>query len=142
MAALGLSVAIPFSKPKALKLGPELLSNGGFGSDTVWTKGTGWSISGGSGVRAFDAASGFISQPATFVAGRSYVVTWTLKTFVSGVFAVRFTGGTTRTGPLRSSVATYSELLLANTGNVSFEIIAGGGGEGSIDNISLREVLS
>lgn len=31
----------------ALDRGPELVVNGNFASDTAWTKGTGWSISGG-----------------------------------------------------------------------------------------------
>lgn len=127
--------------PLGLRLGPELLLNGGFDTDTVWTKGTGWSITGGIGARAFNVASGSISQPVAFIAGRNYLVTWTLQGFVSGIFAPRFSGGTVRTGTVRSANGTYTEILLANTGNVTFEVIAGGGAEGNIDNVSVREVL-
>lgn len=127
--------------PLGLRLGPELLLNGTFDTDTVWTKGTGWSIAAGVGARAFDVSSGSISQSVAFVSGRSYQVTFTLLGYVSGIFAARFTGGTTRTGTTRSANGTYTQILLANTGNNMFEIIAGGSAEGSIDDVSCREVL-
>jgi hypothetical protein len=143
MPCLGLGLSIAARRPLLAGdgLGIELISNGGFDSDTVWTKGAGWSIAGGVGARAFNVSSGVISQPVSFVAGRSYSVTWTLLGFVSGVFAPRFQGGTVRTGTTRSANGRYTEVLLANAGNVTFEIIGGGGAEGNVDNVSVREVL-
>jgi len=40
-------VGLMLDKSKGLVLGPELVTNGTFDTDTGWTKGTGWSISGG-----------------------------------------------------------------------------------------------
>jgi len=74
------------------------------------------------------------------VAGATYRVEFTVLNYVSGLFAVRFTGGTTRTGTTRTANGTYSQDLVANTGNVNFEIIAGGGTQGDIDNVSMRRM--
>lgn len=43
----GDAVALQLDKSQGLTLGPELVTNGGFDTDTDWAKETGWTISGG-----------------------------------------------------------------------------------------------
>lgn len=121
--------------------GPELVLNGDFASDTVWTKGAGFSIAGGRASRIVDASTSMLSQPVAFVAGRSYRVVFTVLNFVSGQFLPRFVGGTTRSGTLRTANGTYTETLLANAGNITFQFFASGATLADIDDVSIREVL-
>lgn len=121
--------------------GPEKIINGKFATDTGWAKGIGWVISGAVAVRAADASSAGLSQATTFIGGAEYQVTFTLSGFTAGMFAVQFTGGTTRSGTSRTANGTYTETLLANAGNNSFRIFAGSLAAGSVGNISVREVV-
>lgn len=143
MACLSLGLTSPSSRPLLAGdgLGANLLTNGTFDTDTVWTKGAGWTIAGGVAVRVPDASSSGLSQAAAFVAGRTYRVTFTVSGFAAGLFAAQFTGGTTRNGTSRMANGTYTEDLVANTGNNSFRIFASNVTSGVIDSVSVREVL-
>lgn len=144
MPCLGLGLAIPAYRPilpAGDGFGPELILNGGFDSDTVWTKGAGFTIALGRASRVPDASSSGLSQPIAFVAGRSYRVVFTVSNYAAGLFAAQFTGGTTRNGTSRTANGTYTETLLANTGNISFRIFASNVTQGDLDSISVREVL-
>ncbi len=121
--------------------GPEKILNGGFASDTVWTKGLGWTIALGVASRAADPSSAGLSQPIAFAAGSRYIVTYTVIGYLSGLFVAQFTGGSARSGTSRTADGTYTETLLANTGNNSFRIFAGSLAVGSIDNVSVREIM-
>src|SRR3990167_2939247 len=59
----------------------ELVSNGGFGSDTVWTKNT-WTIA--AGVATATAISTALTQSINIQPGTRYVVTFTVATFTGG----------------------------------------------------------
>ena len=121
--------------------GPEMIVNGDFATDTVWTKGAGFSIAGGRAIRIVDASTSGLSQPVAFVAGRSYQLVFTVLNFVSGQFLPRFTGGTNRNGSLRTANGTYTETLLANAGNITIQFFASATTLADIDNVSIREVL-
>lgn len=95
----------------------DLVSNGTFASDTVWTKGTGWTIA--AGVATSDASqagnSDLEQTPAgtsALVEGKAYLVTYTL-TRSAGTIAPLL-GGTA--GTTRSSAATFSETIIAGSG--------------------------
>ena len=143
MPCLGLGLSIAARRPLLAGdgLGAELITNGGFDTDTVWTKGAGWSIAVGKGFRIPDASSSAISQSVAFVAGRTYRVTFTVSGYAAGLVAPQFTGGTTRSGSSRTANGTYTEDLLANTGNATFRIFASSVTDAQIDNVSIREVL-
>lgn len=121
--------------------GPEMVLNGDFATDTIWTKGVGFVIAGGRASRIPDASSSGLSQPLSFIAGRSYRVTFTVLNFVSGQFLPRFTGGTMRSGTLRTANGTFTETLVANTGNTTLQFFASGVTQADIDDVSVCEVL-
>lgn len=124
------------------RVGPNLVVNGAFDSDTSWTKGGGWTISGGKAVRSPSAFGSVLSQPISVTAEKSYVVTYTLADRVAGSPNVAFAGGTVVNGPPRAANGTYSDTLLALPGNNALWIVTGDNTSSlSIDNIEVREVL-
>jgi len=118
-----------------MKPSPELITNGGFDTDTVWTKGTGWVISGG--VASSPDALGNLSQTAVLVPGRRYRVTFTVLNYVDG--STRFRLGTTATNAtLRTANGTYVEDGTAD--GTTFQIVTTSTGTYDIDNVSVKEV--
>lgn len=115
----------------------ELVTNGDFASDTVWTKEAGWTISGGVASQAGDASARGISEPITLVAGRAYAVTYTVTRTAGSVYPM-FTGGSTVWGVTRSASGTYTDTIVASAGNATLRIEAAAGFIGSIDNISVK----
>ena len=81
-------------------LGSELVTNGGFATDTDWTKGTGWTIGSGVATKTAGTAS-VLSQAISLTAGKTYFVTYQI-TRTAGSVTARFTGGTTVSGTARS----------------------------------------
>lgn len=118
-----------------------LVTNGTFDADTDWTKGTGWTISGGVASSAGGTNLASIQQSYPFIAGRTYAINYTVSSYVSGTFLVQISGGGQLLGGQRTANGTYSENFLMPTNLTSFEIVAGGGSGavGSIDNVSLFE---
>jgi hypothetical protein len=113
------------------------ISNSDFATDTLWTKGTGWSI--GSGVATKVAGtSSSLSQtvPTALTANATYQLTYTL-TRSAGSITPRLTGGTTVTGTTRSASGTYTETITAVSGNVTFEFLADASFAGTVDNVYL-----
>jgi hypothetical protein len=116
-----------------------IITNGTFDTDTIWTKGTGWTI--GSGVATFAAtgSSSNLDQAATLLVGQSYLLTYTL-TQSAGNFNTSLSGGTPVTGPNRTSSGTYVEVLTAVSGNNNLRITAGSTFAGTIDNVTLQPI--
>ena len=136
----GQSVALMLDKSRGLTLGPELVTNGGFDSDTAWTKGTGWTISGGAASANISAGTS-LDQSLTTTINKTYQVTFTISNYISGGIRARFTGSANISGAVRSAVGTYTELFLATATNNIFRMVDGGAGfVGAIDNISVREL--
>lgn len=106
--------------------------NGTFDADTAWTKGSGWSISGGvadhSGI-----IPGYLEQAQALVAGGVYLVEFTLSG--AGSITPGFSGGTDVDGTTRSSAGTYQQQLTAVAGNNTLRFL--GGGDVGIDNVSI-----
>ena len=121
--------------------GPELVVNGGFGSDSDWTKGTGWSIAGGKAQRSNTGSTTYLSQSVSFVAGKTYAVSYNLtRTSASGGFTVQFIGGTTSNGSFQNSSGLKTEFITANSGNVTLRLQGSSPFAGTIDNVSVREM--
>jgi hypothetical protein len=134
-------VGLMLDRSRGLVLGPELVANGSFTTDSDWTKGTGWTITGGQAVATAVAAFTNISQPYTPVAGRLYQLTLVVNTRNSGSVRVGFAGGSQVNTPPISSAGTYTFLLVAGAGNTLIFIGPPAGGfDGSITNISVREL--
>lgn len=139
--AVAQTVGLTLDNSKGLVLGPELVVNGSFTTDTNWTKGVGWTISGGEAVANIASGSN-LDQSVTTTINKSYQIIYTIVTATSGGVRSRLTGATNINGSIRSTVGTYTELLYATATNSVFRISDGGAGfVGSIDNISVKELL-
>ena len=119
----------------------NIITNGTFGTDTDWGKGTGWSIN----ITSFKAECDGSQSAGTqltqtglsFTNGVTYKVTYTL-TVTAGSVKAAFRGGTSVDGASRTSSGTYTENLVALTGNNSFRMIANTNFVGTVDNISVQ----
>lgn len=117
----------------------DRITNGSFGSDTSWTKGTGWTIASGVASHAAGSASE-LSQAVALAAGYRYRVTFIVSGFTAGTVTPTFTGGVTTTGTARSANGSYTEELTAVSGNVTFALLASSDFVGSIDSLSVYSV--
>ena len=61
-----------------------LIVNGKFDTDTIWTKGTGWTIGGGVATIAGTGTSFLTNTQYIFIAGRKYIIEFEVTRFVSG----------------------------------------------------------
>ena len=115
----------------------EIAQNGSFSTDTLWTKGAGWTI--GSGVAtATGAISTDISQipVLTVVAGQAYAVTYTITRSAGGL--IPSIGG--QSGVERTASGTYREIIIAAASTpIAF---TGNAFTGTLDNVSVTEAAS
>ena len=135
----GQTVALLLDKSKGLVLGSELVTNRTFDADTDWTKGAGWTISGG--VASKVGGAGRLSQlSASVVAGRTYQAQFTVVSVTVAGSGVGIDVGGTIFGSY-TTAGTYTALLVAGASGV-FAIQPRGDGSwaGSIDNISIKEL--
>jgi hypothetical protein len=114
-------------------VGPELVTNGTFDTDSDWTLGTGWSIADGSLVAT--SATGIASQAISFTEGKTYQIT--LKNTVA--IQLRIVGGSGQSiGYFGGNV---DKIFTVGSGvGSTLEIVANGTVSGSIDNITVKEV--
>jgi hypothetical protein len=111
------------------------LQNRRFITDTLWTKGAGWTITGGAAVAA--TASSDLEQVTAnlaipFSSADVYLVTFTVTRSAGSVTPKIGTAA----GTTRSTSGTFTEEITANASNVSF-ILTGSGFTGTVDNISV-----
>jgi hypothetical protein len=124
---------------------PELVTNGGFDTDTAWSKGTGWTISGGVAVATSVVSFADIQQNLSAVNnGMTYVIVFTVVA-TSGTVAVFLgTSGNTfaRVGNFSVS-GTYSFLLHKNSSDPFKTIIfrAESAFTGTVDNVSVKRAF-
>ncbi|MBP2302514.1 LamG-like jellyroll fold domain-containing protein [Azospirillum picis] len=124
--------------PGAITGSGELVANGGFDTDTAWTKGTGWAIGGGVAAKTPGGTAGLEqagSVSAGLVANQTYAVTYTLSGVSAGAVNV-WLGGKVGNAP-RTASGTYTDYITTtNTSGVAFTPDAAFGG--SIDNVSVK----
>ncbi len=136
-------VGLMLDKAQGLMLGPELVSNGTFDSDTVWEKSAGVAITGG--VCTFSSVANGAGIYQTLSSGLSttkmYVVEFTLSGYISGGgISVRLgnSGFFTATNTVNEK-----KRVIINAGSPSgyLQILeTTSNGTYSIDNISVREL--
>lgn len=128
------SVGMALDVSRGMALGPELVTNGGFDTDTAWTKGAGWTIGGGSANAS--SASGILVQAVPVVSGKFYLVGWS-ATFSAGQFQLRVGG---LDGGYYSTSGVKSAIVQAGAAGI-LEFVATVM-SGSVDNVSIREIQS
>lgn len=116
----------------------ELVVNGGFDSDTAWTKDTGWGIAGGVATHTAGSVSNIKPSVDILVVGKPYVLTYTVTSRSAGTFMVFLGSGTNSTAV--SVPGTYSFFGVC-AGDTKAYMHGDAAFAGSIDNISVREVL-
>ena len=138
---------------RKIAYGPELVTNGTFDSDSDWTKGTGWSISGG--VAVSNNASGFtdIKQSVAVTPNKIYRLDFSVASYTSGsvmpylgnngsVDANPYDQGNLTNALTATSVGEFYAFFVfdaSQPGQIVFR--SNGGFIGTIDNISVKEVL-
>lgn len=126
-----------------LVLGPELVANGGFDSATGWTLGTGWTISGG--VATFDptgqAANSDIYYTLPSAKDSAAIYDVSANGAFGVILAVTAGGAIKVTGTVSGRTAGTIRILSAS-GRIYIRALNGTGFNGSIDNISVREITA
>jgi hypothetical protein len=123
--------------------GPELLTNGTFATDTDWTKGGDWVISGGVASNPVGGGQRNLVSVADVVTPLvTYRVTFDILNYVAGAIEVYAgLGGTGYgTGTITAN-GSYEFTLIGGTSDAKIYVACNDAFGGSIDNISVREVL-
>ena len=116
--------------------GGELVTNGNFATDSDWAKGTGWAISGGTASKTAGTGSTLVSTTLNGTIGKSYLLTFDL-TLSAGV--INSTLGAAVT-PVYNSSGSYAKILKPTTTG-AFQFYGSAAFAGSIDNVSVKEVI-
>jgi len=116
--------------------GPELVTNGTFNTDSDWAKGTGWAISGGTASKTAGTGSSLVSTTLNGTIGKSYLLTFDL-TLSAGV--INSTLGAAVT-PVYNSSGSYAKILKPTTTG-AFQFYGSAAFAGSIDNVSVKEII-
>ena len=120
--------------------GADLVTNGEFATDTGWTKGVGWTISGGTAV-ATAVVNNQLTQNIGAVAGKTYTITFTLGAGWSGVLFCAIGGVSSQIATTRANAAgTYSFHCIAGSSTPGIlYFYPNSACTGTIDNVSVRE---
>ena len=134
----GFPDAYALNKGVRTQYGPELVVNGGFAGASGWTLSGFQSISGGV-LNLSNAGTGSYAarNAGVVVSGKTYQVTFTIVTRTTGDFFVKLG---TASGAKHSAPGTYVQNIVA--AGTTIEIwSAFAAGNGSIDNVSVKEVF-
>ena len=142
--ALEQSVGLILDKSKGLVLGPELVTNGDFSTDSGWAKGAGWTISGGTANASASTATanpGFSQSSIALAPGK--FVRWSVS--VSGlVGSITFRLYGSAGSDILASISangTYSGIAVVRSDSIGLIGFAHNAGTiATIDNISVREL--
>ena len=105
-----------------------------------WSFGTGWSMGDGKAIRTAQSGSTSTYQSISFSANKTYKIQYDLD-ITAGSFKIRISGGTLVDTPARTTSGTYTEYIVANSGNNVLNLRANDGAfVGSITNISVQEI--
>ena len=117
-------------------LGSELILNGGFDTDSDWTKGTGWSIANGKAIKTA-GNSGFLSQNAGLVVGKNYKATFTISNVTNGSLNLMADFSTS----VQSFTSDGDYIVYYQPNGANLVFLSNATFNGSIDNVSVKEYL-
>ena len=116
----------------------ESIVNGDFTTDTDWTKGTGWTISGGTASKAAGVGSD-LEQDIAADSGKLYVLNYDISGRTAGTVTPDIGG---QNGVIRSENGSFQETIEALAVDTIFRLEADSAFDGSIDNVSVRGSLA
>ena len=136
----GLTTQVNHSKGAIIVTGNELVTNGTLDSDSDWTKGTGWTISGGSLIGTSVNGHTAFQSGVKMKAGHTYIFEFTLSTYSSGALEYHIPSATQWVPIVEEIGKTYTILITptANNSSINFRGVSGAPFTGSIDNISVK----
>jgi hypothetical protein len=120
-------------------LGDELVTNGGFATDSDWNKNSSWTISGGVATLTTPTGDISLTQAVTPAAGSVYKVVFTLLGRTAGDLFIRLGGNTNLAGTFTTNT-THTFYVTAENTNALLSFIPTANFNGSIDNISVRSI--
>ncbi len=124
--------------------GADVITNGDFATDSDWTKGTGWTISGGSAnCDGSQTGTSNLNNSVSngLVNNVRYVVKYTISNYSAG--SIRIKLGNTGYGDYNSANGTYTATLTALVSTFPYaQFNADSSFVGSIDNVSVKEYTS
>jgi len=116
----------------------NVVVNGIFDTDTIWSKGSGWTIA--SGVATCDgvSASSYLSQAGILTIGKWYEINYDITAYTSGdIRALIGAGGATS---LQNAIGTYTFIVQCASDTTLY--LQSQNFNGSIDNVIVREIIS
>jgi hypothetical protein len=120
----------------AVAVGRDVVLNGDFASDTIWSKGTGWTIAAGvANCDGSQVGASNLTQTTLTESNLEYEVTFTISNYVAGQVRPSLGGGA-GTGTFRSADGTYVETLTA-TSPPALALVADADFEADIDDVSM-----
>lgn len=117
----------------------NLFSNSGMDSDTVWTKGAGFAISGGKANKTASAASAYLYQSVALTVGKTYRSAITVSGRTAGDFASALVNGSNVIGAPKTTNGTHLFSLAAVSGNNAAGVRASLDAIGSVDDVYMLE---
>ena len=122
-------------------LGSELVTNGDFATDSDWNKSASWSISNNSANSDGTQSVGTVKQNTTSLAGK-YFIEFQLKEYTQGNIGMSITGtGGQDIRVTNGVLGFYNTTITTPTDNFQIEMKGDGNFIGSIDNVSVKEVI-
>lgn len=113
----------------------NMISNGGFDTDTVWSKGTGWMIASGKATHASGAANSLLQTVTLTPAGTVFRYQFDVLGMTTGNVFTRFNGGTVVNGTARSANGTFLGNMTSVSGNTSVGFNESSTFDGAVDNL-------
>jgi len=130
--------------------GAEEIVNGDFATDSDWSKGTGWTISGGSALRSGASSNSSIEQTISIVSGKTYLLSYD-RTYISGggttnLFSDFVTDGVSitignLTSTIQETVKVTAQFTPTYTGTLNIRLFGISTFNGTMDNVSVKEVI-
>jgi len=120
--------------------GVNFVGNGGFDTDTLWTKNADWTISGGT-ANSDGSGVGRVYQHAGITAGKTYKVDIEVISITSGTVDLQFYDGSfqTITSGLALGTSTHSFTVPSASSPNGYFYVKSNSFVGSIDNVSIKE---
>lgn len=118
------------------QLGADLVSNGSFATDTVWTKGANWTIGSGVATKTGGAANN-LTQTISSTAAAWYRVSLDV-TRSAGTLTVSL--GTSGTTYAITATGSYTFFILAGSGTQTLTLAGDSSFDGTVDNVVVRNV--
>lgn len=125
----------------AVALGRNLTVNGTFDTDTLWSKGAGWTIGGGVATRTAQVSFSTLSQSiTTMTQGRAYQAQFTISNY-GGSGTINSNLGGTAVSPQHSGNGTVTDNVVNAGASVSTAALTGSAPfAGNIDDFNVNEL--